>query len=78
MPVASSLGSLAHTGMTKRRQPRRSPGSARGMGHAATLRPARRTAARGLFEDEFRRLDFLDEEPEQWEAAYRRIREVAA
>ena len=34
---------LADTGKTERRQPRRSPGSARGMGHAATLRPARRS-----------------------------------
>jgi hypothetical protein len=28
----------AHSGMTERRQARRSPGSARGMGHAVTLR----------------------------------------
>ena len=31
---------------------------------------------RPLFDDEIRRLEFIDDELEQWEAAYRRIREV--
>src|SRR5258708_35815037 len=44
-PVDNSLGSLARIGMTEPRQPRRSPGYAGGMGHAVTLRSARRTAA---------------------------------
>jgi len=35
----------AHVGITERRQPRRTPGSARGTRHAVTLRSARRTAA---------------------------------
>jgi hypothetical protein len=35
------LGSLAHIGMTERRQPRRSPRSAHGIGHAPTLRSTR-------------------------------------
>ncbi len=45
-PVDNSLGSLARIGMTEPRQPRRSPGYAGGMGHAVTLRSARRTAGR--------------------------------
>ena len=32
--------------------------------------------SRPLFDNELQRLDFLDEEPEQWEAAYRRVREM--
>jgi hypothetical protein len=28
------------------------------------------------FDDEFRQLDLLDEDPEPWDAAYRRIREA--
>ena len=43
-PVASSLGSLARIGMTERRQPRRSPRSAPGTGHAVTWQSARITA----------------------------------
>lgn len=43
----------------------------------AEVRPAAGFAeVRPLFDDELRRLELLDEEPEQWEAAYRRIREV--
>ncbi len=43
----------------------------------AEVRPAAGFAeVRPLSGDELRRLELLDEEPEQWEAAYRRIREV--
>ncbi len=43
----------------------------------ATARPAAAFAEVGpLFDEELRRLEFLDDELEQWEAAYRRIREV--
>ena len=43
----------------------------------AEVRPAAGFAdIRPLFEDELRRLEFLDDEPQQWEAAYRRIREM--
>lgn len=43
----------------------------------AEVRPAAAFAeVRPLFDDEIRRLEFIDEETEQWEAAYRRIREV--
>jgi len=43
----------------------------------AEVRPAAGFAdVRRLFDDELRRLEHLDEEPEQWEIAYRRIREV--
>jgi hypothetical protein len=43
----------------------------------ARVRPAAGFAGvRPLFDDELRRLEDLDEEPEQWEAAYRSIREV--
>ncbi len=31
---------------------------------------------RPLFDDEIRRVHLLEEEPEQWEAAYRRVREA--
>jgi hypothetical protein len=31
---------------------------------------------RPLFDGELRRLEYLDEEPEQWQTAYRRTREV--
>jgi len=31
---------------------------------------------RPLFEEELRRLEHLDEKPERWETAYRRIREI--
>jgi len=41
----------------------------------ARVRPAAEFAGvRPLFDDELRRLEYLDEEPEQWEAAYRSIR----
>ena len=43
----------------------------------AEVRPAAGfSEVRPLFDEELRRLDRLDEEPEQWETAYRRIREV--
>jgi hypothetical protein len=43
----------------------------------AEVRPAAGFAeVRPLFDDELQRLEFLDDEPEQWEAVYRRIREV--
>ncbi len=43
----------------------------------AKLRPAAGfEEVRQLFEDELRWLDLLDDEPEQWEAAYGRIREA--
>jgi hypothetical protein len=43
----------------------------------AEVRPAAGFAeVRPLFDDEIRRADLMDEEPEQWEAAYRRVREV--
>jgi hypothetical protein len=43
----------------------------------AEIRPAAGFAqVRPLFDDELRRLEYLDEEPEQWETAYRRIRHV--
>ena len=38
------------------------------MGGFAEVRP--------LSDSELQRLEYLDDEPEQWEAAYRRIREV--
>jgi hypothetical protein len=44
---------------------------------SAEVRPVAGFAGvRPLFDDELRRLEYLDEEPEQWEVAYRRIREV--
>ena len=44
---------------------------------SAQVRPATGfEEIRPLFGEELRRLDFLDDEPEQWEAAYRRIRAV--
>jgi hypothetical protein len=43
----------------------------------AEVRPAARfSEVRPLYDEKLRRLDHLDEEPEQWEAVYRRIREV--
>lgn len=43
----------------------------------AEVRPAAGfSEVRSMFDEELRRLDHLDEEPEQWEAAYHRIREV--
>jgi hypothetical protein len=43
----------------------------------AEIRPAAGFAeVRPLFEEELRQLEHLDEEPAQWESAYRRIREV--
>jgi hypothetical protein len=43
----------------------------------ARVRPAAGVAeVRPLFDDELRRLEFIDDELERWEAAYRRIREV--
>ena len=43
----------------------------------AKVRPAAGFAeVRPLFDDELRQLEFIDDELEQWEAAYRRIREV--
>ncbi len=43
----------------------------------AKVRPAVAFAeVRPLFDEELRRLEFLDDELEQWEAAYRSIREV--
>lgn len=43
----------------------------------AKVRPAIGFAEiRPLFDEEFRPLEFFDDELEQWEAAYRRIREV--
>lgn len=43
----------------------------------AEVRPAAGfSEVRALFDEELRPLDHLDEEPEQWEAAYRHIREV--
>jgi hypothetical protein len=42
----------------------------------AKVRPGAEFAeVRLLFDDELRRLKFLDDEPGQWEAAYRHIRE---
>jgi hypothetical protein len=43
----------------------------------AEVRPAAGFAeVRPLFDDELRRADLMEEEPEQWEAAYRRVREA--
>ncbi len=43
----------------------------------AEVRPAAGFAdVRPLFDGELRRLEHLDEEPEQWKAAYHRIREL--
>ena len=43
----------------------------------AEVRPAPGFAeVRPLFDDELRRLEHVDDEPEQWEATYRRIREA--
>jgi len=43
----------------------------------AKVRPAAGFAeVRPLFDDELRRLELIDDELEQWEAAYRRIREA--
>jgi hypothetical protein len=43
----------------------------------AEVQPAAGFAdVRPLFDEELRRLEHLDDEPEQWEAAYRRIRET--
>lgn len=71
-PAASGSSSAAARSLpTSWLQAGISPGSGRG------VRPAAGFAdIRPLFEDELGRLEFLDDEPQQWEAAYRRIREM--